>query len=704
VRNDSSRGGTVDARRIAAKRARRVTAGDAPHPRSRTATVRRTEVSVSQVPTVEAPTGIRRWVPLLWWLPRYRPADLLRDVLAGAVVAALAVPQSLGYAGIAGVPVQVGLYAIPLALVAYALLGSSPHLVVGPVSTVSVLSGSLVAGMAGGDPAYAVALTSALAIGAGIGMLVAGLARIGWAVEFLSRPIVTGFVFGLVLLIVLGEIPSLLGMPPVKGDVLSRAWSIVTNLTEVDATTALVGLSALAVLFVGARVLPRVPWGLVVLVVAIIVSSWFGLADQGVAVVGDVPEGMPPFGLPDIPLADIPPVLVGGLALGLVGLAEGLSAGRLFAARLGYNVDADQELIATGAANVAAGLSGGLGVAGSLSKTAAAVRTGGLSQLTGLTAAALVAVVLLALANLLSALPRAVLSAIVIQAVWGLMDVDALRRYARVRRNDFVGAIVAMLGVLLLGPLYGLLFAVGQALLGLVYRSSRAHIDVMGKVPGEKAAWGSLARHPERRTVDGILVLRLDVPLFWANSQQVSEEVLAVVSAHPEARVVLLDLEATSQLDTTSVDSLDLVLSRLRERGVDLYLVRVFRSAREVLRRAGFTERLGPDRMWHSISAAVRAAREQLAAAGVEQVPLTNGDALEDYAPGDERIAVDQPDPFDDLALTGDDTTVAGRTVAQAVVDRAATEREGKASEREGKKHAKKNGRHDGKSGSGPSD
>ena len=407
---------------------------------------------MNQLVMAPPPTGVRRWLPIAAWLPHYRGRDLLHDALAGTVVAALAVPESLGYAGIAGVPVQVGLYAIPLALVAYALLGSSPHLVVGPVSTVSVLTGSLVAGLAAGDPSRAVALTSALAIGAGIGLLVAGLARIGWAVEFISRPIVTGFVFGLVLLIVLGEIPSLLGMPPVRGDVLSRAWSILTHVGSIDATTAVVGLISLAVLFVGATLLPRVPWALLVLILGVAVSSWLDLAAHGVAVVGAVPQGMPPFGLPDIAREDIPPVVVGGLALALVGLAEGLSAARLFAVRLGYSVDADQELLATGAANIAAGLSGGMGVAGSLSKTAAAVRTGSRSQLTGLTAAAVVSVALVALVGLLADLPRAVLSAIVIQAVWGLMDVEALRRYARVRRNDFVGAVVALIGVLVLGP------------------------------------------------------------------------------------------------------------------------------------------------------------------------------------------------------------------------------------------------------------
>jgi len=588
-----------------------------------------------------APSRAPRWLPVARWLPAYHARLLPRDVLAGAVVAALAVPQALGYAGIAGVPVQVGLYAIPLALIAYAVLGSSPHLVVGPVSTVSVLSGSLVAGLAHGSMSHAVALTSALAIAAGVGLVVGGLARIGWAVEFLSRPIVTGFVFGLVLLIVLGEIPSLLGMPPESGDVLARVWGLLSHLGDADVATAAVGLGCLVVLFGGARLLPRVPWGLVVLVVSIAVSSRLDLAAQGVATVGDVPQGVPTLGLPGIDPSDIPPVIVGGLAIGLVALAEGMSAARTFAVKLDYRIDTDQELVATGAANVAAGLSGGLGVGGSLSKTASAVRAGSSSQVTGLVASSLALLVLVAFTSSLTDLPRAALSAIVIQAVWGLLDLDALRRYLSVRRNDFLAALAAMIGVLLLGPLYGLLFAIGQSLLVLVYRSSRVHVDVMGKVPGEKAAWGSAQRHPERRTVDGILVLRLDVPLFWANATEVVTQVLTTVDENPGTHSLLLDLEATSQLDTTSVDALDVLLSKLRARGVELYLVRVFQRARDVLRRSGFLDRLGADRMWHSISAGVRAAREEH-----EALVGHNGteDVVGDYVPGEERIVAGHPD------------------------------------------------------------
>ncbi|MEI2620299.1 MAG: SulP family inorganic anion transporter [Candidatus Nanopelagicales bacterium] len=578
-------------------------------------------------------------LPVVGWIKTYPIRYLGPDLLAGLVVAALAMPQSLGYAAIAGVPVLVGLYSIPLALIAYALFGSSPRLVVGPVSTVSVLSGSLVADLSGGDPDRAVAMTSALALSAGVGLIIGGLLKLGWAAEFMSRPIVTGFVFGLVLLIILGEIPSLLGMPPEQGDVIARAWSIITSLGEITPLTALVGLGALTVLFVGAKLAPRVPWGLVVLIVAIVGSGAWNLSERGVATVGEVPTGFPPFGLPGVGLADLGPIVTGGLALGLVGLAEGLSAARLLAARGNYTVDTDQELIATGAANLGSGLSGGMGVAGSLSKTAAAERAGSRTQITGVGTALIVMVAIVSLAGALSNLPKAVLSAIVIQAVWGLMDVAALRRYRQIRRNDFTSSTAALIGVLLFGPLYGLLAAIGLAVLGLVYRSSRIDLEIMGKVPDEKAAWGSIRDHPERRTYDGILVIRLDSPLFWANATQIADGVLAEVEQQDDVQAVLLDLEATSQLDTTSVDALERIRDRLATKGVELYLVRVFYMARQVLNRSGFVESLGEGRMWHSISAGVRAARKDLGINVKARPQLPDDDDM------DERIAAERESP-----------------------------------------------------------
>lgn len=594
-----------------------------------------------------------RFLPGTNWISHYRTRYWAGDILAGLVVAALAVPQSLGYAGIAGVPLLVGLYSIPLALVAYAMVGSSPHLVVGPVSTVSVLSGSLVADMSQGDPARAVALTSALAIGAGLGLLAGGVARLGWAAEFLSKPIVTGFVFGLVLLIVLGEVPSLLGMPPETGDVLARVFHILTSLDQVDPLTALVGLVSLAVLFLGAKLVPRVPWGLVVLVIGIGVSALVGLGDMGVTVVGSVPQGLPPLSLPAIGFADIPPVLAGGLALAMVGLAEGLSAARLFAAKEGYTVDSNQEFLAAGTANIASGVSGGMGVAGSLSKTAAGIRSGAHTQMTGLVAAVIVVFVLLALAGALAPLPKAVLSAIVIQAVWGLMDLNAILRYKKIRRNDFTSSMAAMIGVLVFGPLYGLLIAIGLAVLGIVYRSSRVDLEIMGKVPDEKAAWGSIRSHPERKTYDGIIVIRIDAPLFWANATEVHDRVIACIDADPAVRVVLLDMEASSQLDTTSIDSLELLLDQLTERGIELYLVRVFYQSRQVLSHAGFLERLGEGRMWHSISAGVRAARLSAHLSGPAHAQdlddeLVEADQQVDSAHRDDAGGDPDPRPEDD--------------------------------------------------------
>jgi SulP family sulfate permease len=561
--------------------------------------------------TEAATSRRRRRVPAATWLPRYERRWLRGDVIAGAVVGALAVPQALGYASIAGAPVEAGLYAVPVALIAYAIFGSSRQLVVGPVSTVSVLSGSLLASFGVAGTARAASYTAALALGSGLVLVIAGFVGVGWVAEFLSKPIVTGFVLGLTVLVVLSEVPHLLGVPTPKGQVVERVSSLGESLTRGEAHLATVIVSAvsLLVLFGGQWLAPRVPWGLVVLLGAIAASSALNLRARGVEVVGPVPRGLPTPGLPSVAMGDLPALLGAGAALALMGLAEGLSAARLFAARGGYRIDADQELIASGAANLGSGLFGGIGVAGSLSKTAALSDARGRTQVAGLTAAVLALVVIVAIAPALSGLPRAVLSAIVVNAVWKLMDVSALRRYARVRRNDIVAAGVAAVGVLAFGPLYGLLLAVAGSVLGLVYRSSRVDVEVMGKVPHEKAAWGSTRNHEERRTFPGVLVLRVDAPIFWVTAAPIHDVVLSEVEGAPGLRAVVLDLEATNQMDTTSADALADLLGELRERDVDLYLVRVMWPVRLALRRSGLLAELGEDHLWHSISQGVREAR-----------------------------------------------------------------------------------------------
>ena len=552
---------------------------------------------------------VAQFVPVLRWLPQYKRARLRNDMLAGAIVAALLIPQSLGYATIAGVPVQVGLYAVPLALLAYGVLGSSPQLIVGPASTVAIVSGSLVADISRDNPQDAVAITSALAIAAGFVLVLAGLLRISWLAEFLSKPIVTGFVLGLSLTIIVGEVPTLLGFPKPSGNLIGVLLRTIESLDETQMQTAVVGGLALVVLFGGRRITPRVPWGLVTLVLGVMASRVFDLEAEGVAMIGEVPSGLPPLGLPFIPRDDIGAVLVGGMSLGLVALAEGLAASRLFATRGGYRVETDRELVGMGAANVAAGLSGGLAVAGSLSKTATADQAGSGSQITGLTAAVVTMFVLVAFTWVFTDLPQAVLSAIVVAAVWGLIDVSALRRYRRVRKADFLAAVVGVAGVVLFGPLPGLGIAIATSLLAIVYRSASPRMDVLGKIDDEKAAWGRLRHHPDRRPVAGVVVVRLDAPLFWANASAFEERLLAEVDEWPDTRALVLDLEATTQLDTTSADVLTHLATQLEDRNVSLYLARVLHGVELVLERSGFGELVGPDRFWHSISQCVRAAR-----------------------------------------------------------------------------------------------
>jgi SulP family sulfate permease len=319
--------------------------------------------------------------------------------------------------------VQVGLYAVPIALAAYAVFGTSPQLIVGPVSTVSVLSGTLVVTLGPRDVNEAMTYTSAIALAAGVVLVIAGLLRIGWIAEFLSKPIVTGFVFGLTLLVIIGELPNLLGIHVAMGDVGDRIVSLVRGLDQVDLLTATLSAAALAVLFLGPLLSRAVPWSLVVLVGGLVASRVFHLADRGVAVVGHVPGGPPTPSIPFVPATKLVDVALAGAAIALVGLAEALSAARLFAVKHGYRLDTDQELVANGAANIGSSIVGGLGVAGSLSKTAAVDRAGGTSQVSALGGAALAIAAILLAAPALSVLPKAVLSAIVVHAVWGLWDV-----------------------------------------------------------------------------------------------------------------------------------------------------------------------------------------------------------------------------------------------------------------------------------------
>lgn len=580
-------------------------------------------------------SNVERLVPAVSWLPSYRRGWLAADAMAGVALAAVAIPTAMGYSSVALVPVQVGLYALPAAMILYAVFGSSKHVAIGPSSTVALMSGAVIAGMGGtNDPARAGALTAGVALAAGVWLAVFGALRLGWVTDFISRPVIVGFSFGLGLTVIVGEVPHMLGLPPSPPHFVARIWTIGANLGQTKPLTLALSLAGLLILFAGAARWPRVPWALGLMLASIVLAQFWHAAGHDVEVIGAVPAGLPPIGLPDVGIGDLHPLVLGGLAVAVVGIGEGLSAARLFAARSHDRVDADAEFLGTGVANLGAGLSGGLSVCGSLSRTQTAVASGARTQLTGVWAALVTMVFLLTLTGLLGGVPRAVLSVIVVNSVWFLLDIPALRHYRRVRQNDFVSAMVGLAGVVLLGPLYGILAAIALSLLGDLYRSSRVNIDALGKIPGEKAAWAALEGHPERRQVPGVLVLRLDAPLFWANCETTRTRILEHIDAAEDVRALVLDLEATGQLDTTTTAMLRDLLDDLRSMNVELFIARLHYLARGVLERDGFTDALGAGHTWHSISQTVNAAKRFVAG---KPLPDMADAVAEDLTPPDDR-------------------------------------------------------------------
>lgn len=573
----------------------------------------------------QARAALARYAPIVDWLPNYRIAWLGRDAVAGLAVAAVAIPTAMGYSVVALVPVQVGLYALPAALILYAVFGSSRQLAIGPTSTVALMSGAVVAGIFGhGDPQQAIALSAGVALSAGLWLALFGLLKLGWVTAFISRPVIVGFSFGLSLTVIVSELPHLLGVPVSDVHVAQRIWQTLAELGEANPATIAVGVVGLVILFVGQVRWPLVPWALILMGMGVVMARSGLPTEHNMEVIGAVPPGLPAFSLPAVSWSDLEPLILGGLAVAVAAVAEGLSAARIFASKGGYRIDADSEFLATGMANVGAGLTGGMGVCGSLSRTGTAETSGARSQVSGLFTALAVVVFLLTMTGLLEGVPRVLLSCVIVVSVFFLLDVQTLLAYRRLRRNDFTSALAGLSGVLLFGPLYGLLIAVGMSLLGLTYRASRVRIDPLGKVPGEKAGWAALEGHPERETVPGVLVLRLDAPLFWANCESSHAHILEQVE-QADVRALVLDLEATSQMDATTLSELTDLLRELRARDVELFIARLHFAAREVLDRSGFSGELGRGHVWHSISQTVKAAKHHVSGRPLPEQP----DAIE---------------------------------------------------------------------------
>ncbi len=535
-------------------------------------------------------------LPLFTWIGGYEHSWLRGDLVAGLTVWAVLVPEALAYASIAGVSPVVGLYAAPGALVLYAAFGSSRHLVTGPMAATAALSAAAVADLATAGSDDFLQLTITLAIVTGILAVLAGLFRLGFLASFVSEPVLKGFIISLALTIIVGQVPKLLGVENGEGDFFEQLWDLFGNLDQTSGLTLLVGGLSLALVVGLKEVAPVVPGSLVAVLLGILAVSLFDLDSHGVAIVEDIDSGLPDIGLPGTGFSDYLDVVPAAVGIMLVGFAEGLGAAKTYAARNHYEIDANRELLGLGAANLASGLSSGMIVNGSLSKTAVNGAAGAKSQVSGLVVAVLTVITLLFLTGLFEELPEATLAAVVIAALVELVDVRSLVRLYRVHtrglgrayglaaRPDFIAAVAAMLGVLIFDTLPGLFIGIAASLLLLLYRASRPHVAVLGHVPGTRSQYADVERHPENETQPGIVILRVEGGLFFANADPVRQRVRALLS--PDVRAVVLDAESMPYVDVTAASMLAELADELGSRGVQLVLAGDIGQVRDVMRRA----------------------------------------------------------------------------------------------------------------------
>ncbi len=531
-------------------------------------------------------------------LAGYRPEWLRGDVIAGLTVWAVLVPEALAYATIAGVSPVIGLYAAPGALLLYAAFGSSRHLVTGPMAATAALSAAVVADLATAGSDQFTTMTIALAIIVGVIALVAGLLRLGFLASFISEPVLKGFIVGLALTIIVGQLPKLFGIEGTDGNFFEELWGFAMGLGGTHLPTLAVGAVSLAIVVGLKEFLPVVPGSLVAVGFGIGSVVLFSLDSNGVAIVGPIQGGLPTFGLPDVALVDSLALTASAVGVALVGFAEGLGAAKTYATKHHYDIDPNREMLGLGAANIASGLSGGMIVNGSLSKTAVNAGAGAHSQVSGLVVAVLTVVTLLFLTGLFEELPEATLAAIVIAALVELVDYRSLigfyrvysgelgRIYGVAARPDFIAAVAAMVGVLVFDTLPGLFIGILTSITLLVYRSSRPHVATLGRIPGATSQYGDLERHPENLPVPGVAILRPEASLFFANADRV-RDVIRAAARNEGIRAVVVDLGTVPDVDLTAARMLGELAEDLARGGQTLAFAHDIGQVRDVLRAGG---------------------------------------------------------------------------------------------------------------------
>ena len=557
------------------------------------------------------PSIAQRLLPVLGWLPGYRRAWLLPDLLAGLAVWAVMVPEGMAYAGIVGVPPIMGVYTIVPPLIAYALLGTSRLLVVGPDTATGLISALTLGAIAVPGTAEFNTLTSSLAILIGVIFLLFGALRMGWVAAFIPTPVMRGFIEGLVCVTIIGQVPHLLGIEGASGNFFAKLWFVLRHLPDTALAPALTGMLSLMAMLLLRRLVPRVPAALVVAVVATILVGLVDGEAAAVSVVGDLPSGLPHLALPNLDPAILRDLLPGALAIVLVGYAEALGAAKAAAMQGGGDIDPNQELVAHGPANILSGLFGGFLVVGSLSKTSVAMAAGARTQLANLVAAVFCFLTLVLLTPLFRGTPHPALAAIVIAAMLHLSKPGYLRDLLARSRWEFAIAAVVVAGELTLGVLHGIALGVVLSLLLLVYRTSHPRGAVLGQLPGEEA-YRDVRLHPEARTFPGLLIWRPGGDLFFVGIGRHNEELKAALAASdPPAKHVLIDAESVNFIDITACDALLDTIKELQNRGITFASTRVRDEVRERMRLGGIEAAVGPANFYERVTDGVRARQQQ---------------------------------------------------------------------------------------------
>jgi high affinity sulfate transporter 1 len=540
----------------------------------------------------------------------YRREWLVKDIVAGVVLTTLLVPQGMAYAELAGLPAITGLYTSILCLLGYAVFGPSRILVLGPDSSLGPMIAATITPLivAGGDPEKAVALASVLALMTGAIMVLAAVAKLGFIADLLSKPTMIGYMNGLALTILIGQLPKLLGFSVDAQGPIAELVATVKGIANGDVVpaAAVLGIAGVALILLLNRWLPAVPSVLVMVVLAIAAAAVFDLADRGVDLVGTLPKGFPPLTIPDVKASDLGVLFAGALGISLVSLADTISTASSFAARTGQEIRGNQEMIGIGAANLAAGLFQGFPVSCSGSRTAVAERAGAKSQLTGVVGAGLIILMLVLVPGLFQDLPQPALAAVVITAALSLADLPGTARLWRQRRAEFMLSIAAFLGVALLGVLPGIAIAVALSILNVFRRTWWPYETVLGRVDG-LPGYHDVRSYPRAAHLPGLVIVRFDAPLIFANATTFRDQIRKLARAEPRPRWILLAAEPLTDVDTTAADMLEDLDQDLNDHGTSLVFAELKDPVRRKIERYGLDHSFEPGHFFPTIEAAVAA-------------------------------------------------------------------------------------------------